>query len=155
MTAELAQGRVKMSKHMAMSACFTAALLLALLLSGPVVTGECSADDELGVTKVNINPHDFTRKELCSGCHTADPPALLLDPVTTCVKCHDGNIGNHPVTKHPMGQMTKIKIPSYLPLTEDGEMVCYTCHDPHKKTKHPKMLRVDYFGLCLACHVGY
>jgi len=107
------------------------------------------------VKKVNINPHDFSKAELCGVCHTAEPPALLLDPVSICVKCHPGNIGNHPVTKHPIGQMTRIKIPSYLPLTEDGEMVCYTCHDPHKKTKHPKMLRVDYFRLCQACHVGY
>lgn len=143
-----------MSRPFAIPALFIPALALALLLAGPVVKDDCGAE-ELGVTKINLNPHDFSKKELCAVCHTADPPALLLDPVTTCVKCHQGNIGNHPVTRHPMGMMTRIKIPSYLPLTDDGQMVCYTCHDPHRKSKHPKMLRVDYFRLCMACHVGY
>lgn len=123
--------------------------LAALAGAGP------SLAEEIGAKKVNINPHDFTRADLCSTCHKSEPPALLLDPVTTCVKCHPGNIGNHPVTNHPMGRMTRIKIPSYLPLTDDGEMVCYTCHNPHRATKYPRMLRVDYFRLCQACHVGY
>lgn len=104
---------------------------------------------------VHTNPHDFTKKELCSICHTDDPPLLKRDAVTTCARCHPGNIANHPVTNHPMGLMTKIKIPPNLPLTEDNEMVCFTCHDPHKKTGHPRMLRVNYFKLCASCHVGY
>lgn len=133
----------------------TEALLMPLVFFLVLLAGSESAADEIGVKKPNINPHDFSRADLCATCHKGEPPALLLDPVTTCVKCHPGNIGNHPVTKHPMGLMTRIKIPSYLPLTEDGEMVCYTCHNPHKATKHPKMLRVDYFRLCQACHVGY
>lgn len=148
------QGRVKMSKPFAMPAFFISATALAIVLAGPVASDRCVAE-EIGVQKININPHDFSKQALCSVCHMNEPPALLLDPVTTCVKCHHGNIGNHPVTNHPMGQMARIKIPSYLPLTEDGQMVCYTCHDPHKKTKHMKMLRVDYFRLCMACHVGY
>lgn len=143
-----------MTKTKALFAFLVPVVSLAMVLLAGTVKDSGFAE-EIGVKKVNINPHDYSKKELCSVCHTAEPPALLLDPVSICVKCHPGNIGNHPVTKHPMGQMTKIKIPSYLPLTEDGEMVCYTCHDPHKKTKHPKMLRVDYFRLCLACHVGY
>ena len=143
-----------MTKSKALFALLVPVLSLAVVLTAAVVKDECAAD-EIGVKKLNINPHDFSRAELCGVCHTAEPPALLLDPVSICVKCHPGNIGNHPVTKHPMGQMTRIKIPPYLPLTEDGEMVCYTCHDPHKKTKHPNMLRVDYFRLCQACHVGY
>src|SRR3990172_1274297 len=142
-----------MTKSKALLALLVPAFSLAIVLAGAVKNS--SVADEIGVKKVNINPHDFSKAELCGVCHTAEPPALLLDPVSICVKCHPGNIGNHPVTKHPIGQMTRIKIPSYLPLTEDGEMVCYTCHDPHKKTKHPKMLRVDSFRLCLACHVGY
>jgi predicted CXXCH cytochrome family protein len=144
-----------MTKPKALLALLVPVVGLAIVLAGAAINGECAAQDEIGVQKLNINPHDFANAKLCSVCHTAEPPALLLDPVSICVKCHPGNIGNHPVTKHPMGLMTRIKIPSYLPLTEDGEMVCYTCHDPHRKTRNPKMLRVDYFKLCLACHVGY
>lgn len=143
-----------MIKSKALLALLVPVVSLALVLLAGTVK-DSGVADEIGVQKININPHDFSKVELCGVCHTAEPPALLLDPVSICVKCHPGNIGNHPVTKHPMGQMPRIKIPSYLPLTEDGEMVCYTCHDPHKKTKHPKMLRVDYFKLCQACHVGY
>lgn len=142
-----------MKKSKAMKAFLIPVFSIGVALAGSSLF-PCAAD-EIGVRKVNINPHDFTRQDYCSICHKAEPPALLLDPVTTCVKCHPGNIGNHPVTRHPMGQMSRIKIPSYLPLTEENEMVCYTCHNPHKKTKFPKMLRVDYFRLCQACHVGY
>jgi predicted CXXCH cytochrome family protein len=143
-----------MRKPMALSVFLVPVFCVAVGLVALASSSECLAE-EIGAKKLNVNPHDYSKAGLCSVCHTADPPALLLDPVSICVKCHPGNIGNHPVTRHPMGLMTKIKIPANLPLTEDGEMVCYTCHDPHKKTRHPKMLRVDYFRLCQSCHVGY
>lgn len=105
-----------------------------------------------------VNPHDASGDHpFCSACHTAKPPALSFDAVTTCVKCHSGNVNNHPVSRHPIGGVPRIRVPSYLPLTTDGRMVCYTCHDPHKKLKEErkKMLRVDYETLCASCHVGY
>lgn len=148
-----ARKRENMTGSKAVRGLLASVFSMAFVLMAMVFAGG-SVADEIGVHQVHVSPHDF-KPERCSVCHTAEPPALLRDPVTTCVKCHPGNIGNHPVTKHPMGQMTKIKIPSYLPLTEENEMVCHTCHNPHKKTKYPRMLRVDYFRLCQACHVGY
>lgn len=104
---------------------------------------------------VNINPHDFNDKNNCGVCHTAEPPKLNVDPVTTCSKCHLGNAVNHPVARHPLGIAPRINMPRFLPLSSNGQIVCYTCHDHHNKSKHPKMLRVDYIRLCNACHAGY
>ncbi|MBI4948643.1 MAG: hypothetical protein HY955_00670 [Deltaproteobacteria bacterium] len=125
----------------------TAALfLLLVIMPGPSSSEEGRAAE---------SPHDFSRKEFCSVCHKAEPPLLNLDPVTTCTKCHPGNVGNHPVTRHPIGKMPRIRVPASLPLTDDGEMVCYTCHEPHNKSRHGKMLRVDFTKLCASCHAGY
>lgn len=105
-----------------------------------------------------VNPHDGSGAAAsCSACHTAKPPALSFDAVTTCVKCHSGNIDSHPVSRHPIGTVPKIRVPSFLPLTADGRMVCNTCHDPHNKLTQGRenLLRVDYQTLCASCHVGY
>jgi len=101
------------------------------------------------------NPHDFSRKDYCSSCHGEAPPALSFDPVTTCTKCHMGNVGNHPVSRHPIGKAPRINIAAYLPLSEGGLLVCYTCHDQHNTSGHPRMLRVEYLRLCASCHRGY
>lgn len=102
-----------------------------------------------------VNPHDFGDRRHCGVCHTENPPELSHDPVTTCTKCHEENVGDHPVVRHPIGKRPKEPFPSILPLSSDGRMVCYTCHDPHKKSAQPNLLRVDYFGLCSTCHPGY
>jgi len=125
------------------------------------VTGATDADtDDDGLNDgeeaaSGVNPHDWYDSSLCSVCHSEDPPFLQKDPMTTCARCHEANIENHPVTRHPLGQVPKIGIPVSLPLTEEGEMVCYTCHEPHGKTRHPHMLRVEYLKLCASCHKGY
>ena len=102
-----------------------------------------------------INPHDFSNKDYCGVCHTGSPPELSFDPVTTCTKCHMGNVGNHPVARHPIGKAPRINIAGFLPLSGKGLLVCYTCHDQHNVSGHPGMLRVEYLRLCASCHVGY
>lgn len=101
------------------------------------------------------NPHAPGDRTACGLCHTSSPPKLSFDPVTTCVKCHSGNVDSHPISKHPIGKAPRINLPSAFPLTQDGQMACYTCHDPHNKSGHKRMLRVDYDRLCTACHAGY
>ncbi len=102
-----------------------------------------------------INPHDFKNKEYCARCHAAELPKLSHDPVTTCTKCHPGNIANHPVYRHPMNVQPsrKVLIPEGLPLTINDAMVCYTCHDYHNTTGMDKMLWIGYRNICVACHV--
>jgi len=101
------------------------------------------------------SPHDFSDKETCKVCHTPEPPGLNHDPVTTCVKCHRGNLDNHPISRHPIGRAPKISMPKGFSLSSDGRMVCFTCHDPHNRTSNMKLLRVKYHRICAGCHVGY
>ncbi len=109
-----------------------------------------------GWAEIRANPHSFERKDLCSICHKKDIPELNHDPVTTCIKCHSGNIANHPVYRHPImvGASRKVIIPLGLPLTSDDKIVCYTCHDYHNTTGIKKMLWLNYNRLCVSCHVG-
>ncbi|MBI5233655.1 MAG: cytochrome c3 family protein [Deltaproteobacteria bacterium] len=102
-----------------------------------------------------VNPHSPEVAGYCGVCHAAKMPELLHDSVTTCVKCHETNITNHPVTRHPIGKTVRINVPSPLPLTKDRKIVCTTCHEPHGQTDYPKMLRAEYDGFCIRCHVGY
>ncbi len=132
-------------------------LVLAVLLSSLalcILTGSVSAqaDEEEWTRK---SPHDFRDKKSCVICHVSQSPELLADPVTTCTKCHAGNVGNHPVVRHPMGKAPGRMLPVSLPVSEGGLLVCNTCHEQHNKTRHPNMLRVSYFKLCASCHKGY
>lgn len=119
-------------------------------------TGPAAAADTLpGEEPELVNPHNFMVRDYCKICHGTDTSKLSFDPVTTCTRCHEGNVANHPVSRHPIGKATKIYIPGSLPLTKDGRMVCYTCHEPHNKSQYQKMLRIPYFKLCATCHAGY
>lgn len=102
-----------------------------------------------------VDPHNYLVRKNCVLCHTSKPPELSFDPVTTCTKCHSTNVGDHPVVRHPIGLAPKTDVPKFMPLSPDGRLVCYTCHDPHNKSPNPKMLRVAYLKLCSACHPGY
>lgn len=129
---------------------FLFSMIMALAI-GLIATGASGGEDEAG----KINPHVFGSLQGCSYCHTDDIPNLSFDPVSTCTKCHEGNIGNHPVARHPIGKKTRIPIPALLPVTDEDKMVCYTCHEPHNRTRHEKMLRMSYHSLCAVCHQGY
>lgn len=122
-------------------------------VSALIISSAASAAEEEG--RAGVNPHNYAAQSSCPVCHRQEIPKLLFDPVTTCTKCHPGNVGNHPLARHPIGKVPRIHIPSILPLTKEGQMVCYTCHDPHNKVKNPNMLRIDYERLCSSCHVGY
>ena len=103
----------------------------------------------------NVNPHDFSEKQYCGVCHSDPPPGLKFDTVTTCTRCHESNLVNHPVTRHPMGKAPGRNFSRNLPLSMDGHIVCYTCHDQHNRSANSRMLRVPYKKLCDSCHRGY
>ncbi len=105
--------------------------------------------------RVLKNPHKYGVKSSCSACHTSELPELAFDAVSTCTKCHDGYIVNHPVAGHPMGKVPEAGVSTAMYLSIEGEMVCHTCHDQHNRLKRKSMLRVPYFHLCVSCHKGY
>lgn len=129
-----------------------ALILLAASVMFPVAT-PAAAEEIEGL--VRSSPHDFGASHYCAVCHQGEPPALNLDPMATCTKCHHGNMGNHPVSRHPLGMTPRMSVPAYLPLSKEGKMVCFTCHDPHNKSGIDKMLRVTFKKLCASCHAGY
>lgn len=116
---------------------------------------DSEAAEPNGEERAEVNPHSNAARKHCSLCHTNELPKLTFDPVTTCTRCHPSNVGNHPVARHPMGKAPRINLPAFLPTTKNGLMVCYTCHEQHNKSGHPKMLRIEYLRLCASCHVGY
>jgi len=125
------------------AACVLSLGLLVLLAQAP------------GALAANKNPHDYNDKGSCSACHKQKVPDLKFDAVTVCTRCHEGYLGNHPVAKHPIGKRPNINISRLMPLSLDGRMVCYTCHDNHNRSAYPNMLRTEYLRLCSACHRGY
>ena len=107
------------------------------------------------VAEERINPHDFSNRKLCGYCH-ANVPSLKHDPVSTCTKCHMGNVANHPVSKHPIGIVpVKARLSEPMQLSKEGTLVCYTCHNHHGKKSFSHMLRVDMGRVCTACHKGH
>lgn len=105
---------------------------------------------ESGAEEV-INPHNFKQKELCIQCHTNEPPELNSHPVNLCLRCHLDNIGDHIIDIVPV----KADVPENVPLTKDGKLACFSCHDYHNKTDNEKMFWVPYNELCVSCHAGY
>ena len=101
------------------------------------------------------NPHVFGAVGFCYLCHTENPPKLKAGVIEICGSCHEKNISDHPVYRHPMGNKVKILTPSPLPLSRDMRLVCSTCHDPHAGSGFRRLLRVDYQTLCIQCHANY
>lgn len=125
-------------------------MLFALLFTVFYVEGSGAVEG-----RVLKNPHDYRAKSSCVACHTAELPELSFDAVSTCTKCHEGFIVNHPVAGHPIAKVPETSISTVMHLSSEGKMVCHTCHDQHNRLKRPKMLRVPYFRLCASCHKGY
>lgn len=91
---------------------------------------------------------------------------LNRDPVKPgpklCFQCHDGLVvdsrehwdpdrKNHPVDVTPDDLVT---IPEDLPLSDDGKIVCLTCHSPHGTPEGATFVRatVTDSALCTGCH---
>lgn len=92
-----------------------------------------------------IGPHGD--KDGCFNCHKENDAQLIIDDsIKLCNECHFHDKGNHPLLKKPE------RMVNHLPLSEGGEILCYTCHDPHNNSKYPSMLRMEINSLCINCH---
>ena len=85
----------------------------------------------------------------CPGCH--DPHSsdfkynLKVDRKDLCALCHEIPVPGH---LHEAGNVPRFKLPDDFPLTNDGKIMCLTCHDPHGAIG-AKLTRRDG---CDACH---
>jgi hypothetical protein len=97
----------------------------------------------------------------CTGCHSADRPTLEADRAAArfllvpdleqrCLVCHDDEGPSHHTGIRP-----RKAVPDALPLSQDGLIVCSTCHFMHgEHNDFGDFVRIDNTrgGLCLACH---
>ena len=144
------------SKMRALRIVAAVALLASLLL--PLSAGSAYGADDEPEKRAEVkypNPHDKSNKQTCKVCHEPETMKLRQDPLSTCLRCHEGNRDGHPVARHPVGQQTKIKFPKALPSAPGNKLVCYTCHEPHNSSGNPRLLRINFDALCASCHVGY
>jgi predicted CXXCH cytochrome family protein len=103
-----------------------------------------------GLEAKKINPHQ--EQNHCFECHTKEEYAELKGSIIeTCARCHEEIISGvlHPL--EGMHNLTTTTVES-LPLKE-GKIVCITCHEPHGKTEHYRLLRKDPNDLCTSCHL--
>ena len=98
------------------------------------------------------NPHEVSGQDnpsTCAVCHS-DVPKLKddnilssknmpvdlsrfrLNGVTMCSSCHDPNV------VHKVGVNVDFPIPADLPLNEDNEIICLTCHYSHGRLDSDK-----------------
>ena len=119
----------------------------------------------------------FTSKGSCIDCHPVHGKnerdsvwASLGDgasPAQTCENCHrPGGPGKVMETPHmgkvisdlrlPIGDFPagnrKSHIENVLKLSDDGRILCTTCHDIHQQPQSSKLLRTTVGDLCGLCH---
>lgn len=88
----------------------------------------------------------------CSACHSGRPEAgvspaesrLRLEPTRVCLVCHEGEV--HTGTKAHLGKQLlhplDPAIAREFPLTAEGTIACWTCHDVHNSaTNAPRAPR--------------
>ncbi len=97
----------------------------------------------------------------CASCHTRERAALQADPAAArgqlvpdidqrCSNCHNDEGPSHHVGIKP----TK-PVPETLPLSDQGLIICATCHFVHgEHTPNEDFERIDNSrgALCLSCH---
>lgn len=98
-----------------------------------------------GAQTADENPHVVTKQtpnNTCTACHAAtpevkeegvlltknlpvDPTGFSKDGVAMCSSCHNPNQG------HKVGLNIDFPVPADLPLNEENDITCLTCHYTH------------------------
>jgi len=109
----------------------------------------------------------YVSKGPCIDCHPIHGPTRqggiwesIESPDTSaqlCETCHrPGTPGKAMETPHMEKTLAKNheNLPENLVFSDEGRILCTTCHDIHQKQQDPKLLRFPRrdSGLCLACH---
>lgn len=92
-------------------------------------------------------------KHECSYCHITSPEDAAMPLKASlselCLTCHPDRSGSN---EHRIDVIPTMKVVA-MPLSKDGTITCATCHDPHEKSGHPMLLRVNPSELCIKCHL--
>lgn len=98
----------------------------------------------------------FHQAAPCATCHEAIPeePSEHVPDFPGCKSCHSAT-PHAGATAHlgPLPEPMRAQLEaSGLRLTEEREVVCMTCHDPHSEA--PRLMRLEPATgeLCRACH---
>ena len=83
---------------------------------------------------------------LCADCHGENHSLKTPSATDLCLSCHPGGRADHPLMKVPDTMATT------LPLDQERNMTCLTCHEPHGKGEGRKLLRKTDEALCQDCH---
>lgn len=117
---------------------------------------------EIGVSATGAELYSL----LCLSCHdgsVASPVSGFISPAEVGSPFSEGLQNDHPVNMAydpsadtglaPVASVVAAGVPLFY---QDGipTVQCSSCHDPHNKSRSPKLLRVanNGSGLCLTCH---
>ena len=125
-----------------------------------------SSPDEKSSSLVNID-----QSRLCESCHKgtvtiqsgsimkSDNDTMSNHPIKFSPLYFDPDKINHNILKegtyfYVIGK--KGKVPLFGKARESSVAECGTCHDPHGKSRLPKLHRIKNTGgeICLTCHIG-
>ena len=82
----------------------------------------------------------------CADCHGENHSLKTPSATDLCLSCHPGGRADHPLMRIPDTMATT------LPLDQERNMTCLTCHEPHGKGEGRKLLRKTNEALCQDCH---
>ena len=132
-----------------------ATVLRTLVTSALVIVGWATRAD---ATPKGENVHQPETD--CAPCHARGHAALQDNPAARtqlvpdvddrCTKCHDDEGPSHHVGIKPQRP-----VPEILPLSDQGLIICSTCHFVHgEHTPNSNFERIDNSrgALCLTCH---
>ena len=110
------------------------------------------------------NPHaHFRDPDQCPKCHLSrgsppEPGRFSTAADAVCLECHakDSTGRTHPVNVRPEEKFRKMKVPADLRLSDDGRLMCLTCHTAHGSYVSYFLRRSGpnrgFEDLCEACH---
>ncbi len=81
--------------------------------------------------------HDGIGSDKCLRCHDKIPftgvkSKIIPDYVEVCIECHSEYHGSDGLL-HPLGMVPRYPLPKDMPLGQNGEVTCMTCHIFHPR----------------------
>ena len=106
--------------------------------------------------------HDGIGSYKCLRCHDRIPfkgvkSKIIPDYVEVCIECHNQYHGSNGLL-HPLGMLPRYPLPKDMPLGQNGEVTCTTCHIFHPRNslyvgdRATFLRRSSPKRLCMACH---